>query len=244
MRFRSAATLLVLTASFTFAQNQSKGKLCDTASAATIHRDGGVIVEKVILSGNWGSNEATVYVPDKDIADGAVVFSHSAIQTETGSSVDLLPIALTLAHAGAAVIVPLRSLVWPPTDRSTNREGAVVICAEHWLVDHTKVFNNGEPTVNDKNIVVRQGYAYVGPRLCDPVVPDQCEFIHPFVSEDCALKRYCRHNVWVPVGETEGGENTRSIISDQGSRAASLLQKELGLAPIRALVAAPSSSGS
>jgi hypothetical protein len=244
MRFGVAATLLVLTASFTFAQNQSKRKLCDAASATTIHRDAGVIAEKVKLSGQWGSNEATVYVPDKDIADGAVVFSHSAIHTEAGSSVDLLPFALTLAHAGAAVIVPLRSLVWPPIDRSTNREGAVVICAEHWLVDHTKVFNSGEPTVNDKNIVVREGYAYVGPRQCDPVVPDQCDFMDPFVSEDCALKRYCRQNVWVPVGETEGGDSTRSIISDQGSTTASWLQKELGLAPIRARVAAPSSSGS
>lgn len=246
MRFGLAATLLVLTASLTFAQNQSMGKLCDAASATTIHRDAGVIVEKVILSGKWGSNEATVYVPDKDIADGAVVFSHSAIHTETGSSVNLLPFALTLAHAGAEVIAPLRSLVWPPMDRLTNREGAVVVCAARWLVDHTRVFNNGEPTVNDKNIVVREGYAYVGPRLCDPVVPDldQCDFMDPLVSEDCALKRYCRHSVWVPVGETEGGDTTRSIISNQGSRAASWLQKELGLAPIRALAAAPSSSGS
>jgi hypothetical protein len=244
MRFRLAATLLALTASFALAQNPSKQRLCDAASVTMVNHDGGVIIKKVMLSGKWGTNDATVYLPDKEIANGAVVLSHSAIHTNNGSPVDLLPFALALAHAGAAVIVPARSLVWPPTDQSTNREGAVVICAEHWLIDHTTVFNNGEPTVSDKNIVVREGYAYVGPRVCDPTVLDQCDFMDPFVSEDCALKHYCRQSVWVPVGETEGGDSTRSIISDQGSKAASWLQKELGLAPIRALVAAQSSPGS
>jgi len=243
MRFRLAATLLVLTAPFTFAQNQSKQRLCDAASATTVDHDAGVIVEKVMLSGKWGSSEATAYLPDKEIVDGAVVFSHSAIHPDNGPQVDLLPFAVMLAHAGAAVIVPARTLEWPPTDQSKNREGAVVICAEHWLVDHTRVFNNGEPTVSDKNIVVREGYAYVGPRVCDPAVPDQCDFMDPFYSEDCALKHYCRESTWVPVGETEGGDNTRSIISDQGSKAASGIEKALGLAPIKALVAAQSVSG-
>jgi hypothetical protein len=111
-----------------------------------------------------------------------VLFSHSAIQADGGLSVDLLPFALTLAHAGAVVIVPERSLLWLPTGRSTNREGAVVICAEHWLFDHTKVFNNGAPTVNDENRVVRWGYAYVGPRLCDPAVPSDWDSMSPFAS--------------------------------------------------------------
>jgi hypothetical protein len=244
MRFSLAATLLVLTASLSCAQNQSKEKLCDAASATTVGRDAGVIIQRVILSGKWGSNTATVYVPDKETAEGAVLFSHSAIHTDSGPSVDLLPFALTLAHAGAAVIVPERSLLWLPRDRSTNREGAVVICAEHWLVDHAKVFNNGEPTVNDDNRVVRWGYAYVGPRLCDPAVPSDCEYMSPFASEDCSLKHYCRPAVYVDVGETDGGDNTRSIVSDQGSRAANWLQKELGLSSIKSLVPAPSRSGS
>ncbi len=51
-----------------------------------------------------------VYLPDKEIADGGVVFSHSAIHADTGASVDLLPFALTLARAGAAVVVPRRTL--------------------------------------------------------------------------------------------------------------------------------------
>jgi hypothetical protein len=244
MRFSLAATLLVLTASLTFAQNQSKEKLCDAASATAVGHDAGVIIQRVVLSGKWGSNSAKVYLPDKETAEGAVLFSHSAIHADGGLSVDLLPFALTLAHAGAAVIVPERSLLWLPTDRSTNREGAVVICAEHWLVDHTTVFNNGEPTVNGDNRVVRWGYAYVGPRLCDPAVPSDCEYLSPFASEDCSLKHYCRPAVYVDVGETGGGDNTNSIISDQGSGAANWLQKELGLSPIKALVPASSRSGS
>lgn len=240
MPFRSAVSLVVLTASFAIAQD----RLCDDPEASTVGHDAGVIVQKVTLSGKWGRNDATVYLPDKAVAEGAVVFSHSSIHAD-GASTDLLPFALTLARAGAAVIVPERSLLWPPTDRSTNREAAVVICAEHWLVDHTKVFNNGEPTVNEENIVVRQGYAYVGPRLCDPAVPSDCDFMNPFLSEDCALKRYCRDATHVFVGETEGADNTAELISDGGLWAARWLQKTLGLSPITALVAgASSASGS
>jgi len=32
-------------------------------------------VQKVILSGKWGSNESTVYLPDKEIVDGAIVLA-------------------------------------------------------------------------------------------------------------------------------------------------------------------------
>ena len=244
MRLRLVATLLLFTASLVLAQDPTKKSLCDPASATTIDRDAGVIIQRVILSGKWGHHEAMFYMPDKEIADGAVLFSHSAIHADTGASVDLLPFALTLAHAGAAVIVPERSLIWPPTESAMNREGSVVICAEHWLIDHTKVFNDGRPTVNDKNIVVREGYAYVGPRICEPAVSSDCDFTDPFSREDAALWRYYRPSTWVPLGETEGGDNTRHIISDGGSQAAHWLQQVLGLAPTRMLVAAPSSSGS
>lgn len=191
---------------------------------------------------NGEAMKRRVYLPDKEIADGALVFSHSAIHTDTRASVDLLPFALTLARAGAAVVVPRRTLTWLPSDRSTNREGAVVICAEHWLVDHTRVFNNGKPTVNNENIVVREGYGYVGPRLCDPSVPSDCRFSTPFCVG--MVNRYCVHGVWVPVGETEGGDSTNSILSDGGLESACWLQHRLGLAPIGALVSQTPASGS
>lgn len=203
-----------------------------------------MIIQKVVLSGEWGSNEATAYLPDKASAEGAVVFSHSAIHSDSGASMDLLPFALTLARAGAAVVVPRRSLTWPPSERSTNREGAAVICAQHWLVDHTKVFNNGEPTVDETNTVLREGYAYVGPGLCDPAIASGCKYTSPFDSEDCVLKHYCRQSVWVPVGETEGADNTNDILSDGGLKAVRWLQRQLKLAPIVAIASQVPAPGS
>jgi hypothetical protein len=245
MSFTRPLTLFVLTASFSFVfakdKDQDRNKLCDAASASTADHDAGVIVQKLTLRGEWGRNDATVYLPEKEIAEAAIVFSHSSILAQ-GASTDLLPLALTLAHAGAAVIVPERSLLWPPTDQSTSRQGAVVVCAARWIMDHTKVFNNGMPVENDRNIVVSEGYAYVGPRVCDPTASSDCHFRIPFDTEAAALSRYYRHSAWVPVGETEGGDNTDRIISDGGLQAARWLQKNLGLAPIIALVADVSSS--
>lgn len=244
MRVRGIAVFFALAASFAFAQDPNAvagdpnhSKLCNAGSASVLEHDAGLTIQKVALSGKWGTGEATLYTPDKEIADGAIVFSHSSIQAN-GASTDLHPFALTLARAGAAVIMPERSLLWPPPDRFSNREGAVAICAERWLIDHTKVFNNGEPTVKDKdgrNIVVRWGYAFVGPRLCDPNNAADCDFMDPFNSEDCALKHYCRTPVFVGMGETSG-DNTRDIVSDGGLRAARWIQRQLGLAPFDLLV--------
>jgi hypothetical protein len=47
------------------------------------------------------------------------------------------------------------------------------------------------------------------------------------------------HAVWVPVGETEGGDNTSGMLSTSGLHSAQWLQRMLGLAPIEAIVAAP-----
>jgi hypothetical protein len=236
MRVVLAATLLVCCVPAGFTQDESTDNLCNPASATTVEHDGGVIVQRLVLSGKWGSNEATVFLPQKEIADGAVLFSHSAIQPETGARVDLLPFARTLAHAGAAVVVPRRSLSWVPSDRSTNREGAVVICAERWLVGHTRVFNNGEPTADETNIVVHEGYAYVGPRLCNPAIASECSLEMPFTQENCVRAHNCRYDVWVPIGETEGHDDTVRILSDGGLGSAQWLQRHLGLAQIVALV--------
>src|SRR6202021_1179284 len=107
MRTFAVATLLVCSASLLLAQNQSEEKLCYSAPpATTVGHDDGVTVQKIVLSGTWGSNEATVYLPDKEIADGAVVFSHSGIHSDSGASIYLMTFAAPLAHAGAAVIFP------------------------------------------------------------------------------------------------------------------------------------------
>jgi hypothetical protein len=249
MRILVAATLLVCSTSMVLAQTQDHENLCNSASATTVSHADGVIVQKVPLSGSWGTNEATAYLPDKEIADGGIVFSHSAIRSDSGASQDLLALALTLAHAGAAVIVPSRTLIWPATDQWMNREGGVVICAEHWLIDHTKVFNDGRgtvQTVNGKeNIAVRWGYGYVGPALCNPSVNSYCERTTPFSFDDCGYTRYCRTSiVGVPIGETNGVDNTNHILSAGGLREAQWLQRQLGLTPIGAVVTPHLSAGS
>lgn len=243
-RYVSAISLIFVCASFAVSQDHRKELLCNFGSATTVEHKAGVIVQKVTLSGKWGTTDATVYLPGKEVSDGAVVFSHSAIHADTGTSVNLLALALTLSQAGAAVIVPQRTLIWPPTSRSGNRRAEPVVCAEHWLIDHTRVFNNGEPSVNEDNVVVREGYGYVGPRLCDPDVTSNCNFTDPLNLEDCSLKHYCRDSVWVPIGETEGGDNTNHILSDGGLRAARWLQQRLKLAPIPLLASRVSASGS
>ena len=250
VRILTVATLLVCSASPLLAQNQSDEKLCDSAPpATTVSHDGAVIVQKIVLSGTWGSSDATVYLPDKEIADGAVVFSHSAIHSDSGSSVDLMTFAATLAHAGAAVIIPQRTLLLPATDQWMNREGGVVICAEHWLIDHTKVFNEGKGTVqmvDGKNVVVREGYGYVGPALCSPSVTSYCEHTGPFTFDDCGYTRYCRTSiVGVRIGEIRGGDDTNDVLSKGGLREAQWLQRQLGLIPIGALATPPpAASGS
>ena len=230
MRNLAVATLLICSASPLLAQNQSDEKLCYSAPpATTVSHDDGVIVQKIVLSGTWGSNDATVYLPDKEIADGAVVFSHSAIHSDSGASLDLMTLAATLAHAGAAVIIPQRTLLLPATDQWMNREGGVVICAEHWLIDHTKVFNEGKGAVqmvNGTNVVVREGYGYVGPALCSPSVTSYCEHTGPFTFDDCGYTRYCRTSiVGVRIGEILGGDDTSDVLSKGGLREAQWLQR-------------------
>jgi hypothetical protein len=247
VRILVVATFMVCSASLMLSQNQREENLCNSASAATVNHADRVIVENIVLSGKWGTNDATAYLPDKEIADGGIVFSHSVIHSD-GGTVDLMPLALTLAQAGAAVIVPKRTLIWPPTDQSMNREGGVVICAEHWLIDHTKVFNNGNgmtKTVNDKNVVVREGYGYVGPRLCDPSISSSCQLTEPFIFDDCGFTRYCRTSVVVvPIGETDGGDYTNRVLSTGGLKEAQWLQQHLGLTPIGTLVSQRPASGS
>ena len=176
----------------------SQNALCDSAKAVTVNREAGVTLQKVTLSGRWGNNSATIFLPDKEIVEGAVVLSHSVIHAAPATSVDLRPFALTLARAGAAVIVPDRTLTWPPTTSTTNREGAAVTCAAHWMVNNVKVVNDGAPLANEHRVVIRQGYDYVGPLVCDPDVVDHCRLYKPFDSSD-----YYRYSVWIPIGQTK-----------------------------------------
>jgi hypothetical protein len=226
MRVRLTAILAATLLAPAVAATQDS--FCDLAKASTVDQSVGVTVKAVTLGGKWGSNSATVFLPDREIAEGAVVLSHSAIESATGGSVDLLPFALTLARAGAAVIVPRRTLVWPPTTRTTNRQGAAVTCAARWMMENVKVVNDGIPLTNENHVVIRWGYGYVGPRLCDPNSGSDCRLFMPF--------DLLRPAVWVPVGETEGGDSTARMLSSGGLQSAQWLQRMLGLARIESIV--------
>ena len=97
--------------------------------------------------------------------------------------------------------------------------------------------------MDETNTVVREDYAYVGPRLCDPAIASDCHLEMPLASQDCVRGHYCRHAVWVPVGETEGGDNTIRMLADGGLESAQWLQRHLGLAQIVALASHKSGSG-
>jgi hypothetical protein len=106
--------------------------LCRNSVASTIDQGAGVTVQTVTLAGDWGRNEATVFLPDRELAQGGIVFSHSKISWNDAET-DLIPAALALARAGAAVIVPshhdlgIRRIVRPiVTVRS-------LVCAQRWL---------------------------------------------------------------------------------------------------------------
>jgi hypothetical protein len=217
MRFPSLLAAVVLTVSFAFGQANE----CETAKPSGIRTLDGVVVQRVVLQGNWGRTDATVLLPSDEIVKAAIVFSHSKIHPHGEAPTDLLPMALTLARAGAAIIVPNRSLEWPPNDSSTNREGAVVECAAHWIVKNTKVPNAGMPITNREGGVTHWVYGYVGPRVCKSTASPDCELSNPLLTDGY-------HSATIPVGEPENG-STKSILSDGGLRAAQSLQRHLGL---------------
>jgi hypothetical protein len=231
MRRLFIVAFVVLGASLALAQD----KLCTTATDPSSDRADGIIAEKVTLNGSWGSNVATFLRPDKDIVQSAIVFSHSDILPDGRPSVSLLPLAMTLVRAGSAVIIPERTLNWLPGDESMNREGGVVLCAAHWIVEHTKVVNQGEPVLNDQRRILKWGYAYWGPRVCDPHASG-CHLIMPFNDEPQPRSLHDRVSVWVPVGEVENSEMTNLIISDGGLGIVKRRQQQLGLVPIQSIV--------
>jgi hypothetical protein len=71
MRVRLTLILVVTVLASSIAAAQDK--LCDSAEASTVTQGSGVTVQKVTLRGKWGSNSATIFLPDKEIAEGVVV---------------------------------------------------------------------------------------------------------------------------------------------------------------------------
>jgi hypothetical protein len=212
---------------------------CTPARVSDIGKTTNVVVQKVILGGKWGSNVATAFIPMKKVADGGVVLSHSAIHTEQGATIDLAPLALTLARAGSAVIVADGTIQLPASGNPMNREAPATFCAAHWLLDHVQFDRDGSADG-------KYTFAFVGPRLCDQSsTSSNCTYSEPFNSEpDGFPGSYHRHAFWVPVAETEGGDNTQGLIADGGLlRIAQSIQRTLGLAPVSPIVFSSSPKG-
>ena len=89
---------------------------CVNAGAVLDQRADDVLTAAIGCRGKRGHNEAMFYMPDKEIAVGAVLLSHSAIHADTSASVDLLPFALTLAHALLQRSLPLDAAVQGDSD--------------------------------------------------------------------------------------------------------------------------------
>jgi len=230
MRFLSTVALLVCTAALGFSQDERNDIVCNSTPASTVGHEAHVIVQRVVLTGPWGRNEVTAYLPE-NVAESAVLFSHSAIHADSGESADLRLLARKLAQAGAAVVVPERTLIWSPEDWATNRAGAPVICAHRWLVDHVKVVKGGEPDTDENRGIVRYGYAYVGPRLCDPAAVAVCRYTMPDNWDCVSRKRQCQPTLWVPVGETEGGDSTLRMLSGEALQSVQWLEGRVRLSP-------------
>lgn len=106
-----------------FRPESQEKRLTATAQPATaIRHVGEVIAEKVVLTGEWGSNELAVYPSRQEFPPRAPsCLSHSAIHADTAESAEMRLFALLLARAGAAAVVPQGTLIRPPENRPANR---------------------------------------------------------------------------------------------------------------------------
>ena len=99
--------------------------------------------------------------------------------------------------------------------------------------------------MNGEKVLVREGYAYVGPELCNPSETSYCEHKMPFLFDDCGYTRYCRTAiVHLQIGETGHGDRTNEILSAGGLWEAQWLQRHLGLMPVGTLQTSHPASGS
>jgi hypothetical protein len=168
----------------------SVAQVADTETVLSVSPDGDEpTVEKVTLSTPTGKATAHLYIPAMKGHSAGVVFSHSRVKYQDGVT-DLLPLALRLAEAGAAVIVVDRTLEWPIQGSDANRDGGIyTIAALRWLLSHADV---------DKTRC-----AYVGPRFRDPDDPDRLRTL--------GQEHGIQPAPWVPLGEPNNPGNMTSL---------------------------------
>jgi hypothetical protein len=165
-------------------------------------------VETVTLSTPTGKMTAHVYMPAMSRHVAGVVFSHSRVKYQDGTT-DLLPLASRVSKAGAAVIVVDRTLVWPIQGGDTNRDGGIyTIAALRWLLSNADVDTTR--------------CAYAGPMFRDPKDPDRLRTL--------GYEDGIQPSPWVPLGEPNNSSNMTSIKKPEGQIFVEhFLRKRLGL---------------
>jgi len=172
-----------------------------------------VTVQQIELKTASESATAHVFTPTGSGELAAVVLSHSEVVSPEGT-VSLLPLAKTIAAAGAAVIVLDRPLYWEePSKETVNRQGGEILkAAERWLLSHDPVDGNR--------------YAFVG-----------CAYdsgVEPFRLQRLPYDHKRIHNpTQVHIGEHANGDNTNALFRPDGQLGiAQYLQRRLSLQKI------------
>jgi hypothetical protein len=180
-------------------------------STALEHRDGLAIQT---LSISTPSEQATAhsYVPERPGPLAAIVIALSAIKFPS-TTVNLEPFAITLARAGAAVIVLDRTLEWPlPSDDQSRKGGAMLFAAEDWLLNNAPVDG--------------RRFAWIGRYFYDPDDETRLRGLG-------RIQDGIRPRQFVPLVEPVNSENTDMLMKPDGLLGhAKWLQRELHLDPI------------
>lgn len=171
----------------------------------------GVTVQRVSFTDVSGKVpvevSAHVFIPDNSGTVAGIAFSFSAIQN-WDTRTDLLPLAWTLARAGAASIVLDRAIKWGPLDDAANLAPSVMYCASHWLLSHANV---------DRDRLARAGLYSWG---------EDCDY---------ATRRCWTSHYSMGFGQTGEAEfrNTQALMTAKGQLLmARSAQKELRLSEI------------
>ncbi len=139
----SAVVVLLALSAAAFAKE--KDQVCSISDPVTVEHRDKVTVRTISFLDTAPIRDgekrevvnAHVYVPDGDGPFPMILFSHSAIHSNKGTS-DLLPYAFAMARGGAASIVLERTIQWEPYDEDANKDRSVMDCASHWLATNIK----------------------------------------------------------------------------------------------------------
>lgn len=172
-----------------------------------------VDAQRIELQSESGRFGAFLFVAKTNDPLPVVVISHAAIQF-SDQTVDLLPLARSLADSKAVVIVLDRGLQWPPKDDSNLAGKEDLLAAERWVIQHFKIDS--------------LRYAFMGTGYFDPESP----YPYQVLPQAKEIQRGARGRKMcsVPFGSEGVKANTEALRTSAGqSRVLSFVQKQLEL---------------